>query len=231
MIGLTRHTHLIKAVLAGTVLLLYLCGFCQSVTFNTHHHLGLKYIQPGGILPINTGYLYVGLAIDTMEYRNNWIIGKLDPAGNPVCYNIYRHSLHHQKLTWSDILPYNDSTFITIGSDSLLNGFVVLFNENCDTIATKAIRLNYQGSTLEEIRITDFLRTSDDGYVAIGNASFADTRQQGVILKIGKPWNWSGTIFIFPVICTRVLRMFQRKVMVISWFLALLIIQESVCPI
>ncbi len=168
---------------------LYLSVFCgaQPTTFNTHDHFGLAYIQPGGILPVDDGYVYVGQAIDTTKFLFHWIIGKSDLEGNPVCHAIHRVPYRGQQFTFSDVVEYAHGQYLTMGSDSASNILAVFFDDNCDTIRTRLFRPVLSGpDTISSIRITELKMSPDSGFVATTNASFFNSKQKGGVFKFSQ---------------------------------------------
>jgi hypothetical protein len=160
---------------------------CQT-TFNKHYHFGLGYIQTGGVLTTDDGYVYVGQCIDTSLFNFHWIFGKMDLNGEPICYRISEPG-YSQVFTSSEVIEMDNGNYLTMGNDSLKNILALIMDDQCDIVQTRKYKAESPDEEIISIGITSLKRTADEGYVAIGSAVNGNDRQRGAIFKFDKDLN------------------------------------------
>ncbi|RLD19167.1 MAG: hypothetical protein DRI69_08975 [Bacteroidetes bacterium] len=188
------HTFACKILNRGALIgaslfwVLLLAG--QETTFNVHYHFGNAVIQPGGVHEGSDGYLFVGKAVDTIDFNSGWIFGKTDYSGISLCEKRFYDSTTFQTFTFSDIVDFRDGQYLTIGNVRLVNLLAVVINENCDTILTKKYSISNPGQdTIRNINVKETRKLHDGNFVAIATVGMKHSNSRGGVFLFDQNLN------------------------------------------
>lgn len=172
-----------KLIVTISFIIIFNNLFSQTNYFNNYYNFGTPYSWLLNLYPINNGYIGSGIICDSVYWKNNIALSKLDSVGSLKGFKeIKLDSCSYYNGDWGGggfakcsngdfILGGNIVSDTSNGNVQYIQHFLMRFNNNLDTLWTR----NIDFGTFWEGGITQCKETTDHGFVMCGEALISST--------------------------------------------------------
>lgn len=145
----------------------------QPIDYITHiPSYNLAY---GGMIYDKGNIQFIGDIVDTTGYWG-YYIGRLDTAGQLVCFKHYIDSLRVKQLVFAPSLQLDQNRYMAMGfAWRKSRPMLVVYNDQCDTLFTREYKVQPDDSLYYQI-MQDIVEVPGTGYVVVGQMGTYRTR-------------------------------------------------------
>ena len=168
--------------------------YSQTNYFNKYYNPNNTGAMSGAIYPINDGYVCAGLMRDSIYWKNNIVLSKLDSVGNLVSFKEIKLDSSNYYIgaqAGGGFAKCSNGGYI-LGGDiengNFIANYLMRLNDNFDTIWTKIIKNDTIYSTISQC-----IETSDKGFALCGDKKVSASTFNVMLIKTdslgSKLWN------------------------------------------